>query len=343
MFKSKKILLFIILTFCSTFQIFSNIEDARTAYKNGNSRESLNLYNQWLNRNPDSNDFYKVLIEISKNKGDIFLITEILEQHIDNVFDINNKKLLFVKIAQLYELTSNLNKAQLYYQKASLIFLDNIDYKLLLKSAELLLLQGDYFKAESQLKEVLINNTEKNISIHANILYVALSIINSDNINDYSFLSSEDPQSLYIAYLITKLNPELETTINLKNKIIKEFKASPEAALIQKKILEIPNILISLGLLNNSSDIDSNIIIKDTSVSIETHPYMIQAGSFRDEENAHYLKLDLKESGFDAIVEEQLINNINYYKVILYLLTEDNINQTMKELKKKGFEGFPIY
>lgn len=334
MINKKTVFLSFIFMVVISIYLFSDISEARNVYKNGNSKKSLELYDNWLKLNHQSEDFTSVLFEILELNTDIYSLARILEEQIQFVDDRNKKKELFNRLGQLYELSSNLQDAQLNYQYSALSMLDKIDYNMLLKSAELLLLEGNLFLAESQLSEIMTNSNTKSIEVKAKLLTVVLNILNSpDKLNKPAITNNNSPESLYIYYIIYSSFSDKHITESIIQKLTKDFGNSPEAAIIKKEINELPNILLSLGLLQNNSSIYSANSIN----------FMIQTGSFNDQENAQYLAKDLINEGFSAIVEEQTINNTKYYKVILYFTYKDQMLKSLILLKKKGFEGFPIY
>lgn len=344
MFFKKTCLLLTILMILIVTESFANIDEARVEYENGNLAESLILYNNWLINNQDSSDFTSVLFEIVKLNGDISTISNILDIHIKYVSNREEKKKLYIYLAQMYELSSNLQNAQLNYQNAALSFLNEIDYNLLLKSAKILILEGDIFLAESQLKEILTKSANDNILIDAELLYIILNILQEKNSPVKSIKTVDSPKLLYIVYLIEKANSNLTGMDNAKNKIITDYEASPEAALLRKKISELPDVLFSLGLLDKTGEQSSNETVeKGIMPSNPIKTFMIQAGSFKDQENAFYHSTDLISAGFEAVIEEQSINNSKYYKVLLYFHNADKMSETLKELKEKGFDGFPVY
>lgn len=339
----KYFLLLIFLFFFLLINTFPDINMAREAYNNGNTIESLKLYDQWLQLNHDSKDFTSILFELAELNGDIFLISNILDEQIKFVFSREKKKDLYKYLAQLYELSSNLHNAQINYQNAALSLLNEIDYEMLLNSAKMLLLEGDLFLAESQLKEILSNSTDNNILLEAELFYTILNILHFQNSTNIINTTIETPESMYISYLIAKANSEPLKMDSIKEQLLKDFESSPEAALIRKKIYELPDVLTSLGLLQTTEETTLSINTEDKIEYEQKQNFMIQVGSFKDKENAHYLSMDLSAAGFSAVVEEQIINNIKYNKVLLYFSTEEQMSNTLRDLKEKGFEGFPVY
>ncbi len=336
------------ILFFILFPCFAGIDEARNAYKKGNTAEALLIYEDWLSENRYSDNFSSVLFEISKLSGNIDKITLLLEKQINFVSERDDRKNLYERLAQFYALSANLHKAQIYYQKAALINLDLIDYRMLLESAKILLLKGELLSAEAQLEEIIINSSDKSITTRSKLFFTILKILNSDDDIDFSLSPLEKPESIYLMYIIAKTNTKTVIMGKLTEKIVNNFEESPEAGLIRNELSQLPDIITSFALLNNGGLKDQKLYEKladnlNSSREEIIHNYMIQTGSFRDPENAHYLSIDLKKQGFNPIVEEQIINTIKYYKVLLYFSSRDEISNALIRLKEEGFEGFPVY
>ncbi|TVQ38407.1 MAG: SPOR domain-containing protein [Spirochaetaceae bacterium] len=72
----------------------------------------------------------------------------------------------------------------------------------------------------------------------------------------------------------------------------------------------------------------------------------IQAGSFRDPENATYLARDISEAGFPAEVRRRIRDGETTYQVVVPLesgTTRERALATMTALKDSGIEGFLLY
>jgi cell division septation protein DedD len=73
----------------------------------------------------------------------------------------------------------------------------------------------------------------------------------------------------------------------------------------------------------------------------EPRKALVQAGSFRDPENAHYLARDLGARGFEARVVEKPLGGIRYYRVVVGPEQTPQEAQTLiLRLKDAGYEGF---
>jgi len=334
-----RLLIIVIVSFFEILPIFADIKDARESYNNGDSDRALAQYDDWLNLNRNSDKFTSVLLEISELEGDSDKICTLLEKQVKFVKPGSQKILIYERIAQLYDLGSHLNKAQLAYQNAALGNLDSVNYKNLLQSSLLLIMEGNMLLAESQLKEVITNSPDSQISSLANQYYAIIKYLSSLPEKDLS-TNNNSSESLYLAYLIAMVNNDKQTVADLKSQISKKYPNSPNTKLITGKIDALPNIITSFGLLN--TEITGIELGNRDKPQIHSN-FNIQVGSFKDPENAHFLSVDIKKYNFSPIVEEQIVNNIKYYKVLLYYEDEAGMIKALSELKQKGFDGFPIY
>ncbi len=324
--------LIILLSF--SIPVFSTITEAREVYKQGNYNEALVIYNDWLEENSESEELYTILMEISGQKGDIDQIISILTKYSELINKREERKSLYKKLAELFLLTGDLKDAQKYYLNASLINIESIDYETLLESAKLLILQGEFINAESQLKEIIIKTDNDLLKTSADIYYRVLRIIDSGEYNDRNSITVSTPENSYLLYLIAGIESDNVSMEKLINYLKENYALSPESSLLDDSTILYPNIISSFGLMGRS-----NVNTPEP----ESQNYMIQAGSFRDPENAKYLLSDLAEKGFSPVVEEQIINEQKYYKVLLYFSTQSESNSALLRLKREGFDGFPIY
>jgi cell division protein FtsN len=68
---------------------------------------------------------------------------------------------------------------------------------------------------------------------------------------------------------------------------------------------------------------------------------LVQAGSFRDPENARYLVRDLEARGFEARLVEKTVGEARYYRVVVgQELNPESAQALLLRLKDAGFEGF---
>ena len=71
---------------------------------------------------------------------------------------------------------------------------------------------------------------------------------------------------------------------------------------------------------------------------------LVQTGSFRDPENAHYMIRDLKASGFDAGIMEKRIGDTVYYRVVIGpAQTAEKAQAVLMKLKDASFEGVLLF
>lgn len=72
----------------------------------------------------------------------------------------------------------------------------------------------------------------------------------------------------------------------------------------------------------------------------------IQVGSFRDPENARYMRIDIENLGFDAAVEEYRIDGELYHRVLVPIsdgTDEASVQTRVLALKERGIEGMLLF
>ena len=74
----------------------------------------------------------------------------------------------------------------------------------------------------------------------------------------------------------------------------------------------------------------------------------VQVGSFRDRENAQYMRSDMESMGFTAEVRSKELSESTYYQVLIPVVPDPDetsreaVQQVVVELKERGYEGFLI-
>ena len=74
----------------------------------------------------------------------------------------------------------------------------------------------------------------------------------------------------------------------------------------------------------------------------------VQVGSFRDRENAQYMRSDMEAMGFTAEVRSKELSESTYYQVLIPVMPDPDetsreaVQQVVVELKERGYEGFLV-
>jgi cell division septation protein DedD len=119
------------------------------------------------------------------------------------------------------------------------------------------------------------------------------------------------------------------------------FPASPEALLAGGKGARYPSQ--PLRLLPNEPPAASlpEAALSAAPAAAAPRKVQVQAGSFRDPENARYLVRDLEDRGFEARLTEKTVGEARYYRVVVgQELNAQSAQTLILRLKDAGFEGF---
>jgi cell division septation protein DedD len=173
--------------------------------------------------------------------------------------------------------------------------------------------------------------------------------------------------AIFLAYyeFLTALGREAEAAEQLE-KLARGFPESPELALAQGgdgRITYAPSpsrflprelpVPVEKGIeaaepaTSGEAAIAEATPTASTAAEEEKPPprnVLVQTGSFRDPENAHYMIRDLKASGFDAVIMEKQIGDTVYYRVVIGpAQTAEKAQAVLMKLKDAGFEGVLLF
>ncbi len=262
------------------------------------------------------------------------------------------KKNRYLTIAELNQISGNLNEAAEYFEKASLTVKGHKDFEALYKSAVLNTEMAFYRKAETQVRVVITFTEDDFLSLKSKTLSAKLKYLQDEFEESYLILSN----------VITAKTLPSETILFLKEfydarhndmslpgfeKVISE----------NEKILSaqagIDKMITPESLFNNFIEVtDSNSEdVKDvktiteakTEDEKEAHAQFFQIGSFTVKDNSEKLLKSLKKSGFDAIIKEKDVNDKKYFSVVVPIDEDTDVQDIFVRLKDAGYEGYLVY
>jgi len=178
--------------------------------------------------------------------------------------------------------------------------------------------------------------------------------------------------AIFLAYyeFLTALGREEEAT-EQREKLARGFPESPELALVQAqggdgRIAYAPSpsrflprelpVPVEKDIESAEPALSGEAAIAEAKPTAPTAPtvaeeekppprnVLVQTGSFRDPENAHYMIRDLKASGFDADIMEKRIGDTVYYRVVIGpAQTAEKALAVLMKLKDANFEGVLLF
>ncbi len=336
------------------------LSDARSLDREGKSAEAVAAYERWLSANEGASDWGSVLLRtadlVASPEEEVALLTKWLPA----AADPSVRHGILLRLAQTDELLGRLDKAQVYYEEASLV--PGIrDYRSLLSSASLLLELGLTAKASGQCRAVLQLSDDPSLHVESHILLAQIAAAGDqrekagDQIR--ALLSGSDlvrltPGDLLRLWRIASSAGMTELAQTCADLLSVRYPASPEAALADHRAASYPTPSQYFGSLEpNSTPAQSAseappgptpqpVAGSPTPSGSQAGSLVIQVGSYLDRDNAAYRLRDLTGSGFRGEIRATEVGGKRYYRVVVVDVPQGGSAELMARLRQKGFDGF---
>jgi tetratricopeptide (TPR) repeat protein len=259
------------------------------------------------------------------------------------------------ELATLYQLSGDIEKAQLSWQKGAFHSPGpGIDYASLLNSALLLFEMGRYEMAEVQAKVTLKGESDTPAAHQADLLLKKLQLLDSragevegegaEKSLEGIEIDPSSPGALLWHYHLFTLAGMEGKAAKAKAALIENFPESPEKLILTGKAAEkehFSDLLLSMQF-EAGENLDGSVEDEADGAESSEVKYL-QTGSFTDRENAEYLVRDLQELGFPAEIRATDLNGTNYHRVVVSIGEGESSQALLIELKESGFEATPLY
>ncbi|MDR0637263.1 MAG: SPOR domain-containing protein [Treponema sp.] len=269
-----------------------------------------------------------------------------------------DKHAAFLRLAKLLRLSGNIEKAAAAWTDAAFAEPGKRDDDALLEAAYCFIAIGEMEKAEASIKTVLLTGTNSAALFRARYLTAQLQ----------AFRASETALLVNLAHDANyeRYKPAIYYTIwtvshdeRYKAQLLLEYPGSPEALIVKGDpsavatdsamwLLFPARELVSVG---SAAPTASETTPRPTlSPSAQPGPTsaqpalspsstVLQTGLFSVELNARAQIVQLNAAGFQALLQERTVNGRQYWAVLV--VPGADAEQTMRQLKQKGFDSFP--
>jgi len=336
------------------------LSDAQSLEKEGKTAEAVTAYEHWLSANRGAPDWGTVLLHaadiVPSPEGEVTLLAAWLP----SVTDGPLRHGILLRLAQMDELLGRLDKAQVYYEEASLVP-GSRDLRSLLDSASLLLELGFVAKASAQCRAILQLSDEPALRTESRILLAQI-----DARSDRSAKAGDEIRALLNGPDRSTLTPGevlrlwriasgggMNDLARACSDLLKSrYPASPEAALAESRATPYPTPSQYLDTLESPS-VSSQAAASASSVQEspsdsgpshsklgQAKSLVIQVGSYLDRSNAVYRLRDLTDSGFRGEIRTADVNGKRYYRVLVIDIPKGKGAELVGRLRQKGFDGF---
>ncbi len=320
--KIKNSLVFLSILLClSNLFPLDLISTAKKCELEKDYKKASELYQKYLVS--DSPNVFTGMLHVINIEPDIQRTFLIVNKYFKRLSSKSEKSIILLKVAQLQEEIGLYEEAAKNYEKS--FYISSVgDYRILLRSALLLIENGEFGKASRQLNRI-VSESDNNEIVNESKINIARILFTSNrakalNILD-GILNITYGNKLY--FLSIYLKHEMNASVNLK--IDRKYSNSLVLLLIGSKISNYPTIrhyLMGNGLEDKSCN--------------------IQTGLFSSIDNARVMIRDLKNISIETNIVKKNINERTYYKVIVPNVPCSKVETIMKILKKQGFEGIIV-
>ncbi|MDR2718800.1 MAG: SPOR domain-containing protein [Treponema sp.] len=284
-----------------------------------------------------------------------------------------------VRLAQLRQLSGNIAIAAVNWLDAAAA--DPNDDAALVSGAFCLAAIGEWEKAALALRPLLASGRQGLSMLQARYLDASLRAWTANDASTLAVLAGDSefaalrPMIYYTLWQIITRNPGVRGAANAelwKSRLLAEFPQSPEARAVspekQKNSPSVSTVQSPLWLLFPGAAGSVSVAPPKpaapveppkSAVSVESpkpaaaveppkpaatgnapSPVVLQTGLFSKEANARAQFDALQKAGFIAAVSRKLVNGAEYWAVTVP--GGQNTNKTIQELKKAGFDSFPV-
>ena len=331
--------------FLLTTDVFAiTLEEAVELEKTGKTDEAKKAYNELLDDGVNQCEVIERLVGITAG---LLEKKEYLQKGLELCQAPEARHRFYVLLAQIEEITGNLESAQRNYQSASLSIPEKKDFESLIASANLLNEIGNYRGAEAQAKVIIDTCRDTNIRQNARVLlsrvYFATERENLA-IGIVQELIREEPEDLGPGELfwiieIAGYEGKDKLSSDAGKLLLSKYPGSPEAHILNGAVDRLPSISLFIG--PEETEMDQ---VKEPEIeTAKTEALAVQTGSYSVRENAEFALKDLEAEGFKAVVRERKVGDTVYYRVLIPDIDANSVENIILELKEKGFEGFRVY
>ena len=269
-----------------------------------------------------------------------------------------DKHAAFLRLAKLLRLSGNIEKAAAAWTDAAFAEPGKRDDDALLEAAYCFIAIGEMEKAEASIKTVLLTGTNSAALFRARYLTAQLQAFRA---NETALLVNlaHDPNyehykpAIYYT-LCTVFHDE-----RYKAQLLLEYPSSPEALIVKgdpsavatdsamwllfpaRELVSAGSALPTAAETTPRPTLSPSAQPGPTSAQSALSPSstVLQTGLFSVELNARAQIVQLNAAGFQTLLQERTVNGRQYWAVLV--VPGADAEQTMRQLKQKGFDSFP--
>jgi len=288
-----------------------------------------------------------------------------LEQKLANpIISAYDRYEALTRLARLKQLSGNISGAASNWLDAAAI--NPNDDNALIAGAYCLTAIGEWEKAYAAIQPIITSTKRDPAILQALYLDAYLKTWSYLNASSLAALAADPlfaslrPMIYYTLWQILTRNPNIAgagSADTWKTRLIAEYPGSPEALIAGSKNggIAVSAVQSPLWLLFPGAPVSgraepakpsgTDTVASVPQASVPNAPSkasvpVLQTGLFSREENARSQAESLRKAGFTATVSKKLVNGAERWTVTVP--AGQNTNKTIQDLKKAGFDSFPV-
>jgi len=265
-----------------------------------------------------------------------------------------------VRLARLKQLSGNISGAAVNWLDAAAV--NPNDDSALVAGAYCLTAIGEWERAYAAIQPLLSSARRGPAVLQAFYLDAYLKTLSSANASPLAALAADPafaslrPMVYYTLWQILVRNPKISgsgSADSWKTRLITEFPGSPEALIANAgnsgasiSAVQSPMWLLFPGAPVSGSTAPANRPTTPAQTVPSSRPEppvsvtVLQTGVFSTEANARAQVESLRKAGFTGTISRKLVNGAERWAVTVP--AGPNTNKTIQDLKKAGFDSFPV-
>jgi tetratricopeptide (TPR) repeat protein len=341
------------------------LSDAAAAEDRKDYGRAFSLYTEWLEKNTAHPDYFSILIHTAQISPRLSDAVNLLRRGLEENPSDDIAKDIYFLYADLLEMSGGLENASLILKQLHALGGEK-SLSALLRAAVLEFELGETAQAEKDALIVVNNAVASELILDASFLLSRIYLMNGREERGFTVLDSLTdtsvtvqhikPEYLYALILYAEQYGRTEEAETARRKLQKYFPDSVYIRLDESSDDIQMHLMPNPSLLLGGNDIPRNTQPAQTEDNAEPEgkkPAYVQTGSFSVKENAEYMKRDLEESGFCAVIRNTRVSGERYYQVLVPLkpqervsddcTTDESADTVLILLKERGFEGFLVF
>jgi len=279
-----------------------------------------------------------------------------LEQKLANpAIPANERYDALVRLARLKQLSGNISGAAANWLDAAAI--NPNDGNALVAGAYCLTAIGEWEKAYAAIQPLIASSWRSPAVLQAFFLDAYLKTMYSSNASPLTALAGDPefaslrPTIYYTLWQILARNPNIagiDGADSWKARLIAEYPGSPEALIAGSGNTSVSAIQSPMWLLFPGAPVPGSTPAKPVEQVRPAAPpappanvsVVLQTGVFSSETNARNQAEALRKAGFTATISRKTVNGAERWAVTVP--AGQNTNKTIQDLKKAGYDSFPV-